>query len=119
MKQSAHFQANNKIRRYAFSCVTVITLTALLLAALLVSLANDAYAFVKPDRAVTLTVSDPLSLSELSALLARLGVVSNPTIFRLYADAKGMRSRLEEFSGELTLNSSMSYREILQAFAVV
>ena len=118
MKQKILSPAENKLRRYAFSCVTVITLLALLLAALLVSVMNDVYAFVKPDRAVTLTVDEPLSLSAVAALLERNGILANPTVFRLYADAKGKRALLESFSGELTLNSSMSYREILLAFAV-
>lgn len=107
-----------KTRRYAYATVTVITLFALLFGALTVSVANDTYAFVKPEREVTLTLNEPLPLSEIAALLEREGVVSNPTVFQLYTKSKGKTARLEAFSGELTLNSSMSYREILLAFAV-
>ncbi len=107
-----------KAKRYAYGTVTVITLFALLPAALLVSVANDTYAFVKPEREVTLAIDTPLPLSEVAALLEREGIVSNPTVFELYTKVKGKIARIEGFSGELTLNSAMSYREILLAFAV-
>ncbi len=107
-----------KARRYAYATVTVITMLALLGAALLVSVANDMYAFVKPQREVSLSLDAPLSLSELAALLEREGIVANPTIFTLYTKVKNKVARVEAFSGEITLNSAMSYREILAAFAV-
>lgn len=109
---------DSKLWRFAYAYLTVIVLFALLGAALLTSVANDMYAFVKPDRAVTLTIGDPLPLPELASLLEQNGIVNNPTVFGLYADATGKRTRVEAFSGELTLSSSMSYREILLAFAV-
>ncbi len=103
--------------RFAFARLTVLTLMVLLLAGLMVSVANDMYAFVKEDRSVTFTVSSPRSLSELTAMLDEGGVIQNPTVFRLYVRAKGRVETAERFSGTLELNEAMSYREILLAFA--
>lgn len=99
-----------------FARLSVPILAALFCAAGIISLANDMYAFVKPEQTVTLTVSSPLSLSELSREMASAGVIRNPTVFRLYVRAKNRTDRLESYTGVLTLNSAMSYREILQEF---
>lgn len=104
-----------RIYRYAFGWLTVILLFALLLAGLIVSIANDMYAFVKPNRPAVLEVESPTTLEELSARLDELGVVQNPTVFGLYVRSKGRAERVETFSGTLEVNASMSYRELLSA----
>ena len=108
---------SNRLWRTALSRVTVTVLLALFCAALLISLANDLYAFVKPDRPFLLTVNEPLSLSVLSDRLDTGGVVNNPTVFSLYVRSKDRAEELEQFVGTVKLNASMSYREILLAFS--
>ena len=106
-----------KLYRYAYARITVTVLLALLCAGILLSVANDTYAFVKADREAVLTVEETQSVSEWAWMLKRHGVIENPTVFGWYVRAKGQTERLESFSGVLTLNASMSYREILLAFA--
>ena len=103
--------------RFAYARLTVLTLIALLFAGLLISVTNDMYAFVKPDRSLSLSLEESVSLSEFSAILSEGGIVQNPTVFRLYVQSKGKTDRLETFRGTLELNASMSYREILQAIS--
>ena len=107
----------SKLRRLAFSKITVLSLTALLVAAIGVSVANDLYAFVKPDREITLSIDEPLSLKELSKVMEEEGVIANPTVFRLWVQSKGKAELLEGFCGTLTLNAKMSYRQILLCFS--
>ena len=107
----------NKLRRLAFSKITVLCLLAVLLVALTVSVANDLYGFVAPAGEVILTVEEPTDLSEISDLLEESGVVENPAIFRLYVKKKERTELLESFVGTLRLDTSMSYREILLAFS--
>ena len=109
--------SKQKLHRLAFSKITVLSMTALLIAALGVSIANDLYAFVKPDREILLSVEEATSLKELSEMLDEQGVISNPTVFRLYVQSKGRKDLLESFHGTLTLNSTMSYRQILMSFS--
>lgn len=97
----------------AFGTLIPLALLALLLSALIVSIANDIYAFVKKDSETSMYLSEPCSLDELSKHLKDLGIIKNPTVFKLYVISKGKRSSLESFSGEVELNSNLSYRQIL------
>ena len=101
----------------ALARVMPICFVALLFAGLVCSVANDMYAFVKSDNDVELTLEEPLTVNEISDALARKGVLKNPTVFMLYVKLKDKEAVLEEYTGDLNLNSSMSYREILSAFS--
>ena len=107
----------SKIRRLAFSKITVLCLLAVLFVALTVSIANDLYGFVGSEGEVILTIEESTDLTELSKLLEESGVVENPAFFRLYVKKKERTERLESFVGTLRLDTSMSYREILLAFS--
>lgn len=100
-------------RKDAFGRVIPLCLFALFLAAAVISVTNDMYAFVKPDQAVTLTLSSPIDAEGLSAALGKLGVVKNPFVFEMYLRSKGKDSRVAELNGQWTLNKNMSYREIM------
>ena len=115
--QSDQTVSKSKLYRFAYARITVIALSALLFAGLLVSIANDMYAFVKPNREITLKIETPMSAEDLTQMLEESGVIANPTIFRLYVGSKQYTERLELFCGNLVLNSNMSYREILIAFS--
>ena len=108
---------SNKLRRLAFSKITVLCLTAALLSALALSIANDLYGFVGSEDEVLLCIEAPNDLSELSHLLEEHGVVEHPALFRWYVQKKDRTELLEDFVGTLHLDTSMSYREILLAFS--
>ncbi|MBE6535868.1 MAG: hypothetical protein E7677_04525 [Ruminococcaceae bacterium] len=97
----------------AFSILLPLCLFSILLAGIIISLANDVYAFVKPNTDISVTVSSPISDTELSKLLQKNGVIKNPTVFKLYLRSKGLSPRASEIMGEWVLNSNMSYREIV------
>ena len=99
--------------RHAFCTVIRVVLLALFFAALLLSIANDMYAFFKARGEVLLVLDEPCSLSVLSLRLEALGVLRNPHVFSLYVRAKGRTALVESLSGELALDRGMSYREIL------
>lgn len=90
---------------------------SLLLAALVCSVANDMYAFVKKEREITLTIDSNYSLDEFAKTLEDNGVVNNPDVFKLYVRLKDKEALVESFNGELKLNAAMSYREILSEFS--
>ena len=113
-RNSSAPRERDKLYRYAYARVTVTVLSAILFAGLLISVANDMYAFVKPQGQITLTVAVPLSLEQTAEELHRLGIIQNPTVFRWYVTAKQKRSAVERFSGTLTLSPEMSYRELLR-----
>ena len=109
--------SNKKLIKNTFEIVIMITLLAALLALAVISVANDMYAFVKPDASVTLNVDEPLDLSSMSKLLQSQGIIKNPTVFSLFVRSKGKADKLEAFSGEIVLRQDMSYREIMLALS--
>ena len=108
------FDDRNTVRS-VFGQVLTLVLLAALLAALLLSVINDMYAFFKPQEAVLLHVDAPRTLSEFSRMLEENGVLLNPHVFFLYVRARKSAPLIEDFSGDLSLDCSMSYREILHA----
>ena len=109
------FRDNRATTRLAFERVITLSLLALFCAALLLSVVNDAYAFFKPQGAVILTVSEPCTLFDFASLLEANGIVLNPHVFALYVRWMERAPMIEAFCGTLTLDRSMSYRQILQS----
>ncbi len=97
----------------ALSIMIPVALAALCLAGAVISVANDMYAFVKPDRELTFTVTRSLSGAELSKSLRESGIIRNDAVFSLYLKVKGKTDDVALLSGEWKLNSSMSYRQLL------
>jgi cell division protein YceG involved in septum cleavage len=99
--------------RRAIGSIAVLTLWAILLSALLLSAANDMLAFVKSEEEVTLELCEPQTAYALACCLEERGVVRHPLLFTLYLRVKNQTAAAEGFCGTLSLNASMSYREIL------
>lgn len=97
----------------AFGILLPLCLAAALLAGAVISVANDVYAFVKTDGQVELRIDEPLDEKAFALLLQERGVVSNPFCFRLYLRSRVDQQQLSALTGEWTLNTNMSYREII------
>ncbi len=95
-----------------FGVVVPLCFAAFFISALIISVANDMYAFVKPDKEITLEINHD-SVRELSGKLEESGVINNPHIFEFYIRSKNLQNSLENISGSFTLNPSMSYRTII------
>ena len=103
--------------RTIFGKVILLVLLTLFCTAVLLSVANDMYAFFKPAGEVHLRLDSPCTLSSFSRTLEEQGVLLNPHVFSLYVKNKEKEALIEDFSGELSLDRSMSYREILHALS--
>ncbi len=99
--------------RSAFAKIIPLCLFSLFLCALLISIVNDMYAFVKSDTTLTLNVEYGTDIDTLSQMLCDGGIIKNPTIFSLYVRSKNKDSALLSVSGSQTLSATMSYRELL------
>lgn len=109
---------SSSAQRLRRACAVIVPLFffSLLLTAALISAANDIYAFVKPDKEITLSLEPQETIYDTARLLSKNGVIKNPALFSLYARSKGAEERIFSFSGEISLSTSMSYREILRSF---
>lgn len=103
--------------KIALAIILPLCVLSLLMSALVCSVANDMYAFVKKERAITLNIDTPYSLEEFSGLLGDCDAINNPYVFLLYVKSKNKTELVEGFVGELNINENMSYREILLALS--
>lgn len=102
-----------KFRRRSFCSITMLAVWAIVFSLLLLSAANDVYAFVKPDVRVTVDVEQPFSAEELAQWLADRQIIRHPTLFVWYLRNRHQIETAEQYRGTLTLHASMSYRKIL------
>lgn len=103
----------NKIVGRAFGIILPLCMLSLLISGAIISLANDMFAFVKRDKEIIFNISEDSTIEEISELFSKGGLIRNPFMFKAYVKSKDKVESIESFSGEITLNSSMSYREIL------
>ena len=101
----------------AMARIIPLCLFAVLIAGTVCSVANDVYAFVKEDNDILISFESPLSVDDKIRVMSDNGVFENPHVFKLYVKLKHKEALVEGFAGEMTLNSSMSYREILSKFS--
>jgi len=103
--------------RNIFERVVIMTLIAAFLALSVISIVNDMYSFVKPDKEVQITLDGKRDIKHISRLLQKEGIIKNPTIFSMFVRSKDRVQQLESFVGEVILQSNMSYREIMLALS--
>lgn len=100
--------------RAALTAAVPLLLVGITIAAAIAAIANDVYAFVKPDAEAVLMLNAPTDKSQICHALQELGVIKNDFAFSLYVSSKQKTEQLESLTGKWTLNSNMSYREILR-----
>ena len=105
----------NEVKR-VIAVLLPICFFAILLSCGTISVVNDMYAFIKPEREVTLLITGAQSVDEISGILGENNIISNPFCFSAYVKNKNKVAEILSFQGEITLNSKMSYREILAVF---
>ncbi len=97
----------------ALGRVIPLFLLCLLLAALLVSVFNDIYAFVKPEGEAHLVLTSPVGKWELCERLYECGIIERRISFYIYLWRSEYFEKLSSLNGEWSLRTDMSYREIL------
>ena len=110
-------KTNAKRISRAMSAIIPLCFFSLLISLFLAFAANDMYAFAKSEGEVAIELTGECSLSECASLLEVRGVVKNPALFSAYVRSKGAEDIITSATGKISLNSDMSYREILRAFA--
>lgn len=89
------------------------TLVAVLITIGIVSVANDIFAFIKPDESIIVTIEQGGSAAGVAKVLGDSGVIKHPLIFRLYSKLKKADGKYQY--GDYTLNSSLGYDQIISA----
>ncbi|MBO7310481.1 MAG: hypothetical protein J6U86_03710 [Clostridia bacterium] len=97
----------------AFGAVIPICLLAILISGIIISVANDVYAFVKPDAQIDIVIDTAYDAKAFSKLLQSKGVIKNAFVFELYLRSKSIYDISSLKDSELNLNSNMSYSRLL------
>ena len=79
----------------------------------IIVIANDVFAFVKEDDAITISLDEYATTKDLSLALHDKGVIQYPYIFQLYA--KFRHHDDDYLSGEFTVSPSMNYDDLIYA----
>lgn len=81
-----------------------------------IKIANDVFAFVKPDEEITVTIPEGASTKQVAKILKENGVINHPFIYRLYTEFRiSKRAYLtgEYEAGEHVVNPMMNYDKLL------
>lgn len=89
------------------------TLIALILTTGIISVANDIFAFIKPDESIIVTIEQGGTTSAIAKTLGNNGVISHPWLFRIYSKLKHADGQYQY--GDYTLNSNLGYDQIISA----
>lgn len=86
----------------------------------IIKVANDMFAFVKPENAITVTVPEDASTRDVAKILSENDIIEYPTIFGLYMDFKKGRSSYYTDgykSGEFELAPNMNYDDLIYSLS--
>lgn len=100
----------------AFICVSVYYLSSTI-----INVANDMFAFVKPDKDITVTIPEGATTQDIAEILEKNEVIQNASVFKMYTDLRIKKSSSlngKFLSGSVTLNSNMNYDALRSALAL-
>lgn len=115
--QNSYYDEKPKRKKLKRWQKVIIYLTSVLLASVMISLiiisfANDVFAFVKDDFEVQLTLTENMSLKALSKELYRAGVINHPWVFRKYAEFR-KKDNIKVKGGVYILSPNDNYDRII------
>lgn len=103
----------------ACSMIIPLCFFSLFLSLFIAFCANDMYAFVKPAGEVKIELVSERSLRDTAKILEEEDIIENPALFCAYVRSKGADKKITSAEGAITLDTAMSYREIVKEFAKI
>lgn len=91
-----------------------VTVVAVILSIFIINVGNDAYAFVKPDEAIDVTIPEGATRGDIADILYDNGVINYKTAFKIYGSIKHIEENF--VAGEYTVSPMMNYKDLYNAF---
>ena len=88
---------------------------SMFLAAFVIIMANEVFAFVKPDRTAIVEVREDTTAADIAEALKEGGIIKYPTLFKLYCNLSGAEFR----EGKYEINASLDYPAIARTLRYV
>lgn len=107
-----------RLPRYAKVIIYLVCVFAvsIFISASVIYVANDTFAFVKPDKEITVEIKEGATLGDVANELYEKEVIEYPFIYRIYTKMKLSKSSYYSGSfvaGEHVLNSNLGYDKLL------
>ena len=83
----------------------------------IIEVANDVFAFVKSDEAVTVVIEEDMTATDVAQMLYENGIIKYPTVYELFIRLK--EESTDYLVGEYEISPSMNYGDINDAFTYV
>ena len=101
--------------------ITAVLVVSFLLSYIIITRANDVFAFVKSDAEVEVTIPEDTTVAKLSKILGDADVIRYPSLFRLYARLKGEDGKDAEgnsvfIPGTYKVSPMKNYMQLLSLF---
>lgn len=83
----------------------------------IIEIANDVFAFVKSDEAVTVVIEEEMTAADVAQMLHENGVIKYPTVYELYVRLKDEST--DYLVGEYEISPSMNYGDLNDEFTYI
>ena len=83
----------------------------------IIEVANDVFAFVKSDEAVTVVIEEDMTSADVAQLLYTNGIIKYPTVYELFVRLK--EESTDYLVGEYEISPSMNYGDLNDTFTYV
>lgn len=100
--------------------IVFVLAASVLCAVAIIKVANDMFAFIKPEDSITVTVPEDASTRDVAKILSDNDIIEYPTIFGLYMDFKKGRSTYYTDgykAGEFELAPNMNYDDLIYSLS--
>ena len=83
----------------------------------IIEVANDVFAFVKSDEAVTVVIEEEMTANDVAQMLYENGIIKYPTMYELFIRLK--EESTDYLVGEYEISPSMNYGDINDTFTYI
>ena len=83
----------------------------------IIEVANDVFAFVKSDEAVTVVIEEEMTVNDVAQMLYENGIIKYPTMYELFIRLK--EESTDYLVGEYEISPSMNYGDINDTFTYI
>ncbi len=97
--------------------IVAVLVISVFLSWTIIEIANDVFAFVKSDEAVTVVIEEDMTATDVAQMLHASGIIKYPTMYELYVRLKDESTNY--LVGEYEVSPSMNYGDINDMFTYI
>ncbi|MFI3115001.1 MAG: endolytic transglycosylase MltG [Clostridia bacterium] len=115
VRKKKHVRSGLEVIRATVLYIMFVLAVSSLLSFIAIKVANDMFAFVKDDKEVIVTIPDNATISQVTSIVTKAGIVEYGPLFNLFVQISASGSSFTEGTHEL--NTNLDYRGLLNELA--